>query len=83
MVSFHVANDLVSMAKLGADVETVSLLDTPVLVRSPPPSILFNNAVIRAPLGSSRLNDACGERRLVVGTTFVIMGPLLADDIES
>ena len=52
--------NLVSMVKLGVDPDTVSLLDTPPLVArsSPPPSILFNMAVINAPLASSRLKDA-------------------------
>ena len=71
------------MARLGADEETVSHLDTLPLARSSFPSILLNKAVSKAPLGSSRLNDAWGERRLGVGATFVMIGPLFADDKES
>ena len=79
--------NLVSMVKLGVDPDTVSLLETPLLVvRSsppPPPSILFNMAVINAPLGSSRLKDAWGERQLEAGTTFVMIDALFDDDKES
>ena len=71
------------MARLGAEEETVSHLATLALARSSFPSMLLNKAVNRAPLGSSRLNDAWGERRLGVGATFVIMGPLFAADKES
>ena len=80
---FSLYVDLVSMARLGADEDTVSHLDTPPLVRSSFPSILLNKAVINAPLGSSRLKDAWGERRLGVGATFVMMGPLLVEDKDS
>ena len=79
--SFYV--DLVSIARLGADEDTVSHLDTPPLALSSFPSILLNNAVNKAPLGSSRLKEVWGERRLGVGTTLVRFGPLLEADNES
>ena len=40
-------------------------------------------AVINAPLGSSRLKDAWGERQLEAGTTFVMIDALFDDDNES
>ena len=76
-------NNLASCAKLvGHEVDTVSLLDTNVLGLSTPESTLRSNEVIWA-LGSSRVKDACGERRLGDGITAAIVGPLLVEERES
>ena len=71
------------MAKLGADDDTVSLLQTPVLDCSPVPSILVKRFVNKAPRGSSRPNDAWGERRLGPETTVAMIGPLFVEDNDS